>query len=806
MLGDSLHDIRLALRLLTRRPGFSATVIGILAIAIGVNSAVFAVAYGVLLRPLPYPAARSILVIQPVSSQVRLSTVSPRDFQQLQVAAGPQLELAVARPSGRTVVIRSSLGSITASLSAVGSGLLPLLRLRPEIGHNFQSDSTSAEVLLSDRIWRSAFLGNPSIVGMPMQVDNHVAIVAGVLPPEFGSAHEFGDPGGAWELANTGVAGPAASRSNLVVFARLRPGVTLTGANAQLSAIGDEIARQNHHAFIGWTLHATGLEDSLAHGWYRGAILALFVAVCLLTLIACANASCLLLARAFGRAREFGARVALGASFGAIARQLTVEVLVLASLAAASGLGLASLLIRLAHALPNAAPRMAQTAIDGWVIAYAAGISLLCGMIASLPSVRLLARQQPWESLNGAGGTAAGGLRLRGASRISAGLLAADISLSCLLLFGCGVLASNLLHVLETPTGMNTRNVLAFDVGFTPPQRANAPANLDVVRRLLDVIRALPGVEAAAVSDSVPMDQGVSAVMAGPAGASGPQPALLKRVGAGYFALLHVRLLRGRAWPAAALSAPPAVVVNQLFAQEAFGSIDCLGRSINFRLAGKTNSVAIVGVVANTVDLGLDQAPLAAIYMPYWQAPSFASILVRSGSRPAAALTQVLNAARHTVPSVPMLNGRVLDNVVYATAAPVKTRTELAAILGFAALIFAAVGIFGTVQHAVGRRRRELAIRVAIGAAPGDLVGMLIGEVALLAGIGIALAIPLAALGARALQSNGLIGAGAPGSSGFEVWALCGAAVLVSLVAVGASLIPALHASHRDPLASLRPE
>ena len=814
------HDLRFAMRGLLRRPGFTAVVVLTLALGVGANSAIFSVVNGVLLRPLPYQRPGEVATLWdrwPGNPQGELSQPEywdlkeqNRSFSRLAVYAGGSLTLT---RSGEPERLRAGFMSGDA---------LPLLGVAPARGRAFTTDDdrpgAPRVVLLGDGLWRRRFGGDPAIVGRTVVLDDQPATVVGVMPAGFQLPTHYAGPG--MEIWAPLQLDPAIDRSErgwhwINVMGRLRPGVDIGSASLEVGALARRMREtypgEYKPAFGGFAVIAA---DDLV-GEIRPAILVLLGAVGLLLLIACANVAGLLLARAEARQREIAVRTALGAGAGRLARQLLTESLVLALLGGALGALLADWGVRaLVAAAPPTLPRLDAVHTDGWVLGFTLLVSAATGFLFGLAPALQAARPDLTVALAEGGRSGSSAAR----QRFRRGLVVAQIALALMLVTSAGLLIRSFVHLRGVDPGFDPTHLLTAEVELSAV-RYDSPARIrGFYAELVDRLGALPGVDSAAAVRALPMTGRLeigdwSFVIEG-RHADPPVPA--DRINAdwqsltpGYFETLRIPVLQGRAIePRDRAGATPVVVVNRTLARQAWPGENPIGRRILLG-GGGVDSVwrTVVGIVGDVRHRGLTAAPRPEMYLPYDQFPAGTGtpqrtmrLVLRTAGDPAALAGPVRAALAELDPAVPLVEVQTMEQALGAWAAERRLTMLLVAAFAALALTLGAVGVYGVMAHLVVQRTREIGIRIALGAVPREILGLVLGQGAGLAVAGVALGLA-GALAASHLLARLL----------FEIRptdpaTYAGTALTLLGVAALAALVPALRATRTDPVEALRSE
>ena len=821
------QDVRHALRMMRRDPGFTVTALATLALGIGLNTAIFSVAYGVLWRPLPYPNPERLVIVQ--SSQqtgtgVRtFSTWSPVSYEGLRPRVTTLEDLAAY--SSIDVQLTGRVEPLQVHALDVSPNFFATLGVNPARGRAFLSGAAAPDddraAIVSDRLWRSSLNADPTIVGRSISVDGVPRTLIGVLPPDF-SFRPVVPRLGALPEADVFLpnrwSGDAGQSAFLWLLGRMRPGVTRERAEAELTAL------INDPSIV--SAGALGTEGALAAGVrtrarvfglqaygtesVRALLLILLGAVSFVLLIACVNVANLQMARLSARRGELSVRMALGAGRRRIVRQLLTEAVVLSLLGAALGVMLALLAIDLTLPLvPQfVLPRVGGIVIDARVMAFCLGLSLVSTLLIGLvPALRLSAAGFG-EGLALHGGDA----RTTGdhqGERLRTLLVAAQIAMTLVLLIGAGLLIHSFVRLTSLPTGFesNGRDGVLQIVRVTLPERLyDKPDRIHAFARdVLDRIQHLPGVKSASVINSVPF---AMMFIQGDFQVEGlPKSTLnvgLPKIEAGYFKTMGIPLLAGREFTAGDTAAAPKVaIVSERVVREYFpgGPREALGRRV--RLWGNSDWLSVVGVVADIRQRGLTQDVQPMIYAPFQQDHSglvrFVAFVARTAT-PASAAEGIRTEIRRAAPELPIESTRTMDEAVAASLAQPRFRTVLVALFAIAATLIATCGLYGLMAYTVTQRRREIGVRMALGAGRGDVLRLVLTHALRIVVAGLIVGLAGAAGVTRVLQRF-LFGVTPTDPIAFTI-------VTLLLMAVGllAAWLPARRATRIDPWAALRAE
>jgi putative ABC transport system permease protein len=814
-------DLRYALRGMRQRPGFTAVAVLTLALGIGATTAIFSVVNGVLLRPLPYDRPDQVVMIWGWRKQKAQAELSVPEYWELQEQAHSFQRVAAfadgsVNLTGSGTPERLQMGYFTASA-------LPLLGVAPAIGRGPTVDDDlpgrPPVVLLSDGLWRRRYGADRSIVGRTVILDDAPTTIIGVMPPAFQLPLHFS--GSEMELWGPLQLDPASDRRErgwhfLQMMGRLRPGVDAAAAEREVAALARRMRETYPNDYLpGFTASVRPVDDQVV-GDARPAILLLLGAVGLLLLIACANVASLLLARAESRQREMAVRAALGAGRGRIVRQLITESVVLAAIGGTVGLLLAVWGVRaLVLAAPSSVPRLGAIEVDGWVLTFAAVASLsaalLFGLAPALHAGRVdlattLAEGGRWGSSSAAG------------QRFRRGLVVGQIALALVLLIGAGLLAQSFLRLRQVDPGFDPDHLLTARVELSSVSYQHSPEIRALYEELLRKIQAIPGVQSAAGVRALPMTGRVdigdwSFVIEGefstPPAPPDWHPGDWQVVTPDYFQTMRIPVLQGRGVdPGDQPNSPGVVVINQTLARQVWPEGNALGRRVLLG-GGAVDSVwrTVVGIVGDVRRRGLSDEPRPEMFLPHAQFPAGTGTATRSlylavrSSGDAARLAPALRAALDEIdPNIPLAGVQTMEQALGSWAA--ERRLTMLLVTGFAlvALTLGAVGIYGVVAHQVVRRSREIGIRMALGAVPREILLLVLSQASGLAGFGIAAGL------AGALMVTRLIGALLFRVQPTDPMTFLGTAVVLALVTVLASLVPALRAARVNPIETLRSE
>ena len=791
-------------RTLLKAPLSSALVAAVLALGVGAAATLFTVVDSLLLSPLPYPEPDRLVRVYetfPYPGGQGWGSVSVPNFRDWREGSSAFAELAAYSWASRNLGGAGEPERVRTV--AATAGLFEVTGVAPVLGRAFtaaEERSGGRVAVLSHELWRSRYGGDPGLVGGTIDLDGEAHTVLGVMPEGFEFPPGWGSADAWLPLRLTPEQEAARGSHWMAVAGRLAPGATLERAEAEIEGIAARLAEEYPEQEGRSALLVPLREDVV--GWVRPSILLLFGGTGLVLLIACANAAGLLLVRAAGRQREVAIRSALGAGRRHLAGQLLTEASLLAAAAAAGGLALAyagvRLLVRLAG---TSMPRAAEVALDaravGFVVAVSALVTLALGLVPALQS----ASGRLGELLKEAGSSVS--LSRRG-QRVRAWLVASQIALSMVLLVGSGLLLRTLVALLGTDTGLSAENVLTLKISVPEARYAAAESAAALLEPVREEVEALPGVRSAAWINLLPLDRWGSNGNFQIAGRPAPERledapfAEFRVVSPGYFETLGIPLLRGRAVAAEDRDPErPVAVVNRSLAETYFSG----GEAVGERLVLDGTEAPIVGVVGDVRSATLDREPSPEIYFPYSVASLRDMTLVVRAELPPEELAGAVTGVIHRAdPGQAVYAVQSFERVLEGSLAQRRLYLWILAVFAVAALVLAAAGLFGVVSSAVTHRKREIGIRVALGARPASVVGLMVREGALLALLG------LAGGTAASLALGRLLASQLYGVTAADPATFAGVGALLLGVALAASYAPARRALAVDPVETLRTE
>ncbi len=803
------QDLRYAIRMLLKSPGFTFVAVATLALGIGANTAIFSVVRAVLLRNLPYPDPTRLVVAREHHDRSGATGVAWPNFLDWKERCRALAPLAGFRLT-RWNVSGTREPELLRGVE-ISAPFLSLFGVRPALGRDFQEtdDRPGAErtALLSDELWRTRFGADAGIVGRAIRLDGLPYVVVGVLPPDFSFFPERVDiftPVGLNGADETWL--ERGNHSSMRVLARLTPGASLESVRAELAGIMRQLETEHPRTNTGQEARVELLADAM-FGEFRATLWILLAAVGLVLLIACANVAHLLLARAAGRQREFAIRIALGAGRKRLVRQLLTESLLLSVLGGALGVAVAAWSLGpLVHLAPPEIPRLADTRIDPLVLLFTLGACVLTGMLFGLAPAAQASRRDAQSSLRETGPGATSGRSRQGLRRA---LFVSEVALAFVLAVASGLLIQSLRKVQRVPLGFEPEGVLGLRVLLPEKGYETEAARFQFLQRSLEEIRSLPGVESASAVFCPPVAGrrcwgSVYQVSDRPAPAQSEIPSAAFNVAEPrYFSTMRIPLLAGRFFTDAdTADSPPVVIINESLARLWWPNESPLGKRVK---QGFPQDAApfreIVGVVGDVAQAGLDIPIQTEVFLPFSQDSNGAMTFVaRTGSDPMALAQAAAAAIRRVDPNQSIARLQPLTRSLAETMARRRFTTLLLGLFGALALLLASVGIYGVVSYGVSQRTREIGIRTALGAGPREVLRLVFAQALRLAAVGLLVGGAGAILLTRFLQS--LLFQTPP----FDPSTFAGVGVLLTGVVLLACANPARRALRVNPTIALRSE
>ncbi|HEV3200416.1 MAG TPA: ABC transporter permease [Bryobacteraceae bacterium] len=805
-LETTLRDIQYALRGLRHNPGFAITAIVSLTLGVGASLSIFAVADGLLLRPLPFRDPDRIVMVW--ERNIRLkgvdhNPISPANYFDWK-KQNEVFESMAAFGDGRAVLSdRDRVEELQNRFAT--ADLLPMLGVQPLRGRFFtaQEDTPTAPntLVISYRLWQSWFGGDEGVIGRTVQLRSRPATIIGVLPPLFYFRDrniDLWEPIGfdpARDYRATGGRGPSAA-------ARLKPGVTLERAQAEMTAIALRLEAaypQNKN----WTVNLEPLRDSMVRE-VKTSIRVLLGAVGLLLLVACANVANLLLARYTSRRREIAVRMAIGAGRGRVIRQLITESAVLSLAGGVLGLALARVAVKgLLAMAPQDMARNALVSVDLRVAWLAFALCALTGILFGLAPSLVASRDGLSHGLREAArSSVGGGLRLRSV------LVAAEVALSLVLLAGAGLLFRSLAGLQGVEAGLDPKGLMTFRLSLPSPRYPDSPHRTQFFAKALDEIRRLPGVRSASAVSYLPFDGMPAATDVYIGGRPKPRPgegigAVIRTVMPGYFQTMGIPIKSGRDFVPADNNpqSPYRFIVNETFARRYLTGEEPLGKSISAWMGDENPFGEIIGVVGDVKEGALDQEPTPTVYYIRVHIDYSGMVfVVRTFQDPLAVAEPVRRIMRSLDSALPVADIRTMDSIVAETFSRQRFSALLLIAFSAVSLLLASVGIYGVLAYSVTERTREIGVRMALGAEPGRITALVISGA-------VSIVIPGIVAGvAGAMALTGLLRTLLFGVQPHDTLTFVMASVVLAVVALAAAYVPARRASRLMPLDALRME
>ena len=819
-----LHDIRYALRLLRRNPGFSAAAMLTLALGIGASSAVFSVVDSILLKPLPYPEAQRIVIpwrVAPAQLNIGYEEI-PWGREDFQIMSHDVKELQNV----------SAFYSDSFSLTGAGdpqflqglrasAALFDALDVKPTLGRAFTAEEDQPghehEVILSDGLWRERFAASHGILGQTIELNGSAYTVVGVMPRNFTFLRGEEMPKGFNFPRETQLWVPIALRSGprqldetsdlLGILGRLRPGSTLQRAQAELNVFAKRRESMYPRGAKDWfNSRMVSLPRQLA-GDVRQPLLLILGAVAVVLLLACSNVAGLLLARSISRQQEFSLRSALGAAQGRILRQLLTESVILASFGGVLGVATAALLIKVVKIFgPAGIPRLQEAAIDLRVLVFALCAGLMTGLICGLAPSLYARRTALLAALK------EGGARSAGAGsnpRMRRAILVAQMALAVVLVITASLLAQTFAHLLTVDAGFNAEHVLTFELSLPPAKYAGEKSIVAFYQRMLPQLRATAGVRGAALVETAPMagsTEGSGIRVPGRISTSANDTAFANYsiVSPGYFSTVQTPLLRGREFlETDTTDSTPVVVINKAMVEQYWPGQDALGKQVGL---GSTRFplMLIVGICADVKHISLREQPGPEMYVPYTQKPypsmQTMALVVRAQGETGSVIGGIRDAIHSLDRDLPLAKVTTLSEIVGSSLSQPRFSMLLLAAFAGLAVLLAAIGVYGIISYSVSRRTQEIGIRMALGAKRSSIFVMVVQQGLRLAVIGVAIGLT-AALGATQLMKSFLYGVRA-----FDPATFAAVAFFLIAATLAACYLPARRATSIEPTRALRSE
>ncbi|HVG19229.1 MAG TPA: ABC transporter permease [Blastocatellia bacterium] len=795
------QDIRYGVRTLLKNPGFSAIAVLALALGIGANTAIFSVVNAVLLRPLPFEEPdRLVMVWEKRMALGRVRNVaSAPDFVDWRAQNAVFEDMAAYFNNGFNLSGDDEPERLQGV--SVSPGFFSVLRAQPKIGRAFLPDednpASEPAAIISNGLWQRRFGGDPNIIGKTIRMNDQSRTVVGVMPADFVFPNSDVE---VW-VPLTFSASDLNSRGShyLNVIARLKPGVAIKQAQDEMDRIAARLEEQ-YQVNTGHGVNVFSLHEEVV-GNVKQALVVLLGAVGFVLLIACANVANLLLARAAVRQKEMAIRTALGAGRARIIRQLLTESTLLALAGGTLGVLLALWGLDLLLAVSTGSiPRVKEIRLDGGVLAFTFLISLGTGLIFGLVPAWQASNPDLNESLKEGGRGASAGIHR---NRVRSIFVVAEVAICLVLLIGAGLMIKSFVRLLDVNPGFNAENLLTMNVSLSGSKYRETAQRMAFFNQAIERIASAPGVQGAATVLSLPMSGSSSRYFQ--IEGRPPQPpgqgynANINAASGGYFKAMGIPLIQGREFNEGdVMGSLPVVIINQAMARQFWPDEDPVGQRMG---VGNEPLRTVVGVVGDVRQAGLETEPRAEFFYPFFQIDQgFGTFVVRTGGDPKAVISAVRGELQAVDKDQPLFRISTMNEALAQSVAPRRLNMLLLGIFAGVALVLAAVGLYGVMSYSVTQRTREIGIRMALGAARGDVVKLVVGQGMMLASTGVALGL-VASYFLTRLMSSLLYGVSATDPLTFTVISL----ILVG-VALGASYVPARRATKVDPMEALRYE
>ena len=807
-----MQDLKFALRMLAKNPGFTLVAVLTLALGIGANSAIFSVVDAVLLQPLPYHAPAQLLFISGMLRQTGAAgaAMSFTKFTQIQEQSHTLESSAAFYAATLSLVTEREPEAVSGN--RVSRNFFHVLGISSIRGRDFLPEEEAiggADVaIISDGFWHSHFAADAGALGRSIIIDGRPVTVVGILPASFRFPLQFPEPD-IWmpRISDPAFLRPEQVRSGagyLGVIGRLRTGESLAPAKAEFDTI-DSRYRSQFTGFVDaekFGVSAVPLEESLV-GPLRPGFAVLLAVVGFILLIACANVANLLLARATSREREMALRKALGASGSRLMKQLLSESLLLSLLGGTLGVALAAATLPVLRAFsPGSVPRLAEARLDVSVLIFSVLLSIVTGILFGfVPALQASAENLHETLKEGTRGSSDGGHR----GKLRALLVVSEMAIALILMTGAGLLLQSFSRLMKVNPGFSSDNSMTFQINLPPNRYAQAEAQRQFYRQLRERVQIIPGVESAGLTSYLPLSGAIRIVYFCPEGVVcqgiGKDPLIaMRHVSAGYFDTVRTPLLQGRVFSERdSASSPPVVVVNQTVVDRYWPGQNPIGR----HLANSRDMIQreVVGVVADVKFSALNVASSEEMYLPLEQVPWPATtLIVRSRVNSEALVSAVRAKIAEIDPTLPVSNIASMDSVVAASVAQPRILSEFVGVFAVFALLLSAIGIYGVMAYSVAARTQEMGIRMSLGAEPHDILKLVVKQGMRLALIGVAIGVA-ASLALTRLISTLLFGVSASDPLAFSI-----AAVVLVGTALAACYLPARRATCVDPIIVLRYE
>jgi putative ABC transport system permease protein len=806
MIRDLLQDTKYGARMLRKSPGLTAVAVLSLALGIGAISTIFSFVNGIMLRPLPYPEPERLVMVDETAFKRGSPSMNVSFPNFVDWRAQNQSFEGIGCYQADGFIIGGTGGGEPELIKAgfVTQGLFEVLGVAPILGRTFTADEDQPDhdqvVILSFGLWQRRFGSDQSVIGQTILLNNRSRTVIGVMPKGF----QFPEVAEAWGPLALNTKIWTRNDHGLLAIARLKAGVTLEQAQAEMISIASGIEALNPVTNEGLSVALTSLRAGLVAD-YKKALLMLLGVVGFVLLIACVNVANLLLGRATARQKEIAIRAALGANRKRIFRQLLTESLLLGLISGALGLMLALWgMDLLLAAIPIDIPYWMKFDLDGRVLGFTAACSLLTGFLFGTVPALEASNPDLNETLKEGGRSGAG----PGRQRLRSLLVVGEIALSLVLLVGAGLMMRSFIRLQNVNSGINPEGVLTTYIALPGAKYRGPEKRSAFFSELLERVRAIPGVQSAGTNTGLPLagnNWGRSLTVEGfPVLAVGEAPAVNHCViSSNYFSAIGIAILKGRDFDDRdAREAQKVAIIDERLAQEYWPDQDAVGKRIRFGPPEDNEPWhTIVGVVGAVRHERLDASTRKSVYLPFAQMPiGGSSLVIRTSGRPESLISAVRAQVKAMDPDLPLIRVMPMTEIVSRSVWQPRLYTALFGVFAAVALILATVGIYGVMSYAVTQRTREIGLRMALGAQRQDVLRLIVGQGVLLASIGVGTGLA-AALALTRLMSSLLFGV-----TTTDPLTFIAVSVLLAGVALGACFVPALRAAQVDPMEALRYE
>jgi putative ABC transport system permease protein len=824
MIADLWQDMRFGARMLLKNPGFTLIAVATLSLGIGANTAIFSVLHGVLLKPLPYPDSDPIVRVWQAVPTSGFFQLGFSEAQLVRLRAGNQSFQQIGGYAVRSANLTEQNETQRVAVTYVTAGVFESLGFQPALGRTFRREDeapgSQRVAVLGHEMWRRRYGGDANILGRTIRLNDNPVTVVGVMPPDFRLPEDLSVPQGAqlWQAARIDPVNPNWGSYYLRPIARLKPGVRPEQAFAEVSSVFAQLRQDHPQGAITdprYYIRVSPLQDDLI-GPVKKALWVLVGAVGVVLLIACANVSSLLLARAAGRRKEIAVRTALGAGRGRLIRQLLTESALIALLGGTVGVSLAAWGVELiAKTNLVSVPRLSQISLNVTSMLFTLGVSLVAAMLFGLAPAAQVSRLDLNRALREEG---RGVVVSAGGARIQRALVVSEVALAVMLVIAAGLLLRSFDRLLRIDPGFNVKNLLTVNIDLPASRYQDNPRVIAFYDSLLERVRALPGVVSAAATSGLPLtgwygdtgfqiegrpdnngviDQSI------PPDRNAYGHFYFWQVTPDYFKTMDIALRQGRGLQASDdANAPPVVVINETMARSFWPNESPLGKRIQLLAPSQKGPLTeIVGVVRDVSLHQLNEEPQPEAYYSQAQGPARTmSLVVRTAADPLALAAAVRREAQALDSAAPVFGVSAAEQTLGQTVAQPRFNLILLGLFAVVALLLAAVGIYGVLANAVRQRTHEMGVRLALGARPGAVFRLVILQGMGLAGVGVGIGLSGAFALTRYLES--LLYEVKP----TDPLTFGGVALLLLGVALTACWVPARRATKVDPMVALRSE